>query len=288
MGSWVKFNLPIGSNGEWVANPKVARIRLRRIADGYEVQDVKRRILRFANQFGERWLLSAIEDPNGYWIHFTYNDRGALRWVEHSGGYRLAVEGTESQIRRVLLVQAANPSKWCDTNTTSPAGWRPVRLTAAVCRSGIVMIPTAEWRNGEDRRETWYEYQYDERGRCRSAFSPEGLYHYRFEYDDANRSTRVTNSLGDVSIVVSNQRQQPVLQRDARGGETRTEWDEQSNKLSERDPEGRGFTREYDADGNSIRRARSAWPGYSNSVQQLGLAGTFDGCQRPGLGPSIR
>jgi RHS repeat-associated protein len=249
-GRWVKFDLSPSDTKEWIAHPDVAKIRLRRSSAEFEVRDESRRTLRFARRLGKRWLLTSIQDANGYSIRFTYDDAGALRQVEHSGGYRLGVEGTPTQIRRVTLL----------TNDSAPVELvryeydQAGRLTKVIDGSGLPFLyrydDEARVTRWEDRNGTWYEYQYDARGRCRKAFGPEGMYSYQFEYDERSRTNIVTNSLGAATTFVYNELQQTVMRRDALGNTTYTAWDRQSNKLQERDEEGRDFHQEYDSDGN--------------------------------------
>jgi RHS repeat-associated protein len=249
-GEWVKFDLPRAGSESWIKSPDVAQTSIRHVGGTFEVRDPNRSILRFKTRIGNRWLLKEIEDPNGYWIHFTYTENGALRLVESSGGYRLAVEGTAGQFRRVvLLVDKAGPIELMRYSYDERG-----RLTEVIDGSGLPFRYTYDDANRlirwQDRKGTWNQYQYDARGRCVRAFGPDRMYDYRFEYDEHARTNTVTDSLGNVKTYSYNECKQPVIQTDARGGVMRTVWDRQSNKLEERDPEGRGMIQQFDADGN--------------------------------------
>jgi RHS repeat-associated protein len=243
-GRRIAFEVPAEEPGDWMANPYVNRLRMRRIAEGFEVLDDQRRTLRFASSFGGRWLLSAIEDPNGSTILFSYDTTGALREVTHSGGYRLQVEGTSAQIRRVTLAGEELIRYEYDA-----AGM----LAAVIDGSGLPFRyfydqhgRAVRW---EDRKGVWYQYRLDDRGRCIEAQGPDCIYHYRLLYDEASRTTVVIDSHDRLAVYIHNAQGRVVERRDARGGVTVTEWDERGNRLKETDPEGRTTVREYDGNG---------------------------------------
>jgi RHS repeat-associated protein len=248
-GRSIEFDAPLDAAGEWIANPLVNQLRLRRVAEGFEVRDEQRRTLRFAERAGARWLLSAIEDANGNAILFTYDKTGALREVVHTGGYRLKVEGTASQIERVSLLADEGEIELIRYEYDEGG-----RLAAVIDGSGLPFRyfydDAGRVTRWEDRNGVWYQYRYDARGRCIEALGPERMYHYRFTYDEAARVNTAIDSLGGVTTFVYNERLQVIEQRDPEGGVTRSEWDERSNKLRETDPAGRGWTHEYDDDGN--------------------------------------
>ena len=234
----------------WQRHALVDRIRLRRSTIGYEVRDDRGRTLKFAERLGARWLLTSIEDRNGYAIRFGYDPNGALRDVRHSGGYRLEVEGTAAQLRRVFLLEGAARRTELIRYEYDAGG----RLAAVIDGSGLPFRyeydDAARVTRWQDRAVTWYEYRYDAGGRCVHAYGPDGLYDWRFDYDEARRTNVATDSLGNRTTIVYNQRLQLIRQIDARGGVTLKDWDERSNLLSRTDPEGRAETFEYDGNGN--------------------------------------
>jgi YD repeat-containing protein len=174
-GRSIEFTLP-ESGSEWVRHPHVNAVRLRRATGVYEVRDAERRILRFAAARGERWQLTAIEDANGNGIRFSYDDNGALRRVEHSGGYRLEVQGTATQIRRIALGNGEGEIEIVRYEYDE-AG----RLAAVIDGSGLPFQYSyddqARVIHWENRNGSWYDYVYDARGRCVHAVGPERLYH---------------------------------------------------------------------------------------------------------------
>ncbi len=247
-GRSLGFELLDAEPAAWLKTPLVDKVRLRRAPVGYEVRDQQRRTLRFSERLGVRWLLTSIEDPNGYSIRFTYDRNGALREVNHSGGYRLHIEGTASQIRRVVLDGGTELIRY----EYDSGG----RLSAVIDGSELPFRyeydEAARITRWQDRSVTYYEYRYDEAGRCIEAVGPDGMYHYRFSYNEAQRSVQAADSLGGITTLIHNQRLQVVQKIDARDNVTATEWDERSNKLSETDPMGRTTAYSYDAEGNLV------------------------------------
>ena len=247
-GRRIEFTLPPEGDAGWVRNPLVDQVRLRRAMAGFEVRIPERRILRFAARFSRRWQLSAIEEANRRSIRFTYDETGALRRVEHSGGYRLGVQGSASQVQRVALAGAHGEIELVRYEYDESG-----RLAAVIDGSGVPFRylydeqgRVVRW---EDRLGAWYDYVYDARGRCIQGIGPDRMYHYQFGYDEAARTNTATDSTGGVTAFVYNERMQVVERRDAAGGVARTDWDERSNKLREVDAAGRTVERGYDPDG---------------------------------------
>ncbi|MFN7916986.1 MAG: RHS repeat-associated core domain-containing protein [Vicinamibacterales bacterium] len=249
-GQWVVFERADAESTDWCVHADVPKVRLRRRASGFEVVDAERKTLRFEERVADRWLLSAIEDPNGYRIAFSYDPSGVLRTVEHNGGYFLIVDSTPTQLRRVALRTQDGSSVELVRYEYDEFG----RLCGVIDGSGLPFRyrydADARMTRWEDRRGTWFEYEYDERGRAVRSPGPDGMYDYRFAYDDASRTNTVVDSTGAVSTYRYNERNQVFEKRDARGFVTRTAWDDHSRKLSEIDDAGRGFLWGYDAAGN--------------------------------------
>ncbi len=95
-----ELNSSADSNG-WLRNPEAGRLRLRPTLTGFEVRTGAGHTQRFDRAVGQTWLITAIEDRNGNTIHFPHDDQGALRTVDHSGGYRLRISGAPSQITAI-------------------------------------------------------------------------------------------------------------------------------------------------------------------------------------------
>src|SRR5262249_60814302 len=83
-------------------------------------------------------------------------------------------------------------------------------------------------------------------------------YNYRFEYVDVLNERRITDSLGNVSIVTLDDRGLPICEIDALGGRTSYEYDEAGRTTLIIDPAGR---RTQDADDDSGKLLQIARPG---------------------------
>ncbi|KWE69552.1 type IV secretion protein Rhs [Burkholderia ubonensis] len=84
------------------------------------------------------------------------------------------------------------------------------------------------------------------------AWGDSGLLDYRFVYDAAHRETRITDPLGHVTILQSDERGMPVARIDPLGGVTSYRYDTQGRTSAEADPVGRTTTWAYDAYGNLL------------------------------------
>ncbi|HEY6330929.1 MAG TPA: RHS repeat-associated core domain-containing protein [Blastocatellia bacterium] len=252
-GRGIPFAIDYGFDGEgWVRNATVDRVRLRALERGFEVRNEAGDRLLFTLNKGAEWLLARIEDKNGNSMTFRYGDDGALRAVVHSGGYRLSVDGTAGHITAISLEQP-------DGSLSLLVGYeydRAGRLVGINNGTGHMLRyeydHAARMTRWSDRLMTWYEYRYDGLGRCVEATGPDGIYHYNFIYDPANRTSTAIDSYGAVTLFRYNEQRRVTEQTNAIGGKTLTEWDERGNKLSRTDPEGRRTAYEYDSDGNLL------------------------------------
>lgn len=268
-GRRIPFELPEAD--ERVRHPLVNKLRLWKTDEGFAVLDEARRTLRFETRAGERLLLSAVEDANGYRISFTHDARGALTEVLHSGGYRLRVEATPEVINRIALVVDDGSEHELVRYAYDAAG----RLTAVYNASGLPMRYEYDGEGRlvrwEDRRGTWFAYEYDSEGRVARTRGVEGLYSGSFDYDEFNLRTAYTNSLGHTTTYTYNDYYQVIRIADARGAVTLREYDERDNLLGETDPNGNTTRYEYDLDGNLIRHTDALGNAISTSYKERSL-----------------
>ncbi|WP_084908732.1 RHS repeat-associated core domain-containing protein [Burkholderia ubonensis] len=88
--------------------------------------------------------------------------------------------------------------------------------------------------------------------RVEHAWGDNGIADYRFVYDVANRETRMTDSLGYMTILQANQRGMPVAKIDPLGGVWSYRYDTLGRASAKTDPAGRTTFWEYDAYGNLL------------------------------------
>jgi len=250
-GRRIRFELGDSDPLGWIRSPKANKLRLRQTPRGFQVRDAQNRLLSFAEQRGEQWLLTGIDDLNGRAIRFHY-DRGALSTVEHSGGYRLHVSATQNRMTSIALEQPDQSLATLVRYEYDSQG----RLRGVDNGSGRMMQyeydDAARMIRWQDREGTWYQYRYDANGRCVESVGPDGLYHYYYSYDTASRTTVAVDSYGAATSFRYNERNQVIARNVPMGGAFLTEWDERGNKLSVTDPEGRKVAYQYDPDGNLV------------------------------------
>lgn len=100
----------------------------------------------------------------------------------------------------------------------------------------------------------YYSYQHGDDGvwRVDHAWGDNGLADYRFVYDRSRMETRVTNSLGQTTIMQMNERGMPVAEIDPLGGVTSYQYDTQGRANAQTDPAGQTIRWDYDWYGNFV------------------------------------
>ncbi len=245
----LNFQLSEADAEGWVRSSKSKKLRLRQTPNGFQVFNRENHLVSFTEARENAWLLGTIQDLNGNFIRFHY-EQGTLQGVEHSGGYRLHVTATATHIAAIALEQFDGTLQTIVRYEYDGGG----RLGGVDNGSGKLLryeydqdARMVSWR---DRECTWYRYRYDAEGRCVESGGAGGRYHYYYTYDPANRTTVAMDSYGGTESFHYNQRNQVIVQHDAVGGVTHTSWDERGNKVSVIDSEGRGVAYVYDAEGD--------------------------------------
>lgn len=110
-----------------------------------------------------------------------------------------------------------------------------------------------------DRNGLSFHYAYESAGedwRVVHAWGDGGLYDYRFEYLDALHERRITDSLGQVSLVTLDERGLPISEIDPLGGRTIYAYDEAGRTTAVTDPDGHRTGYDYDEHGNLLKLTR--------------------------------
>lgn len=268
---------------------------LDRVEDGYTITDPDTRTVRhFTDHGDELALLAQIDDRNGRWITFEYDESGAPTAIVHHGGYHLKLTTSEGRVTALALAGAATDGSdqeilrygYTDghlTEVTNSSG-RPLRFGCD--EHGRI----TSWTDTNNSR---FDYVYDDQDRCTYQSGTNGHLETTFTWDDVDpatglRVTTLTDGLGHTSRHLINERSQVVAEIDALGAVTRFEHDRHNRLLSRTDPLGHVSRTTYDEQGRVTvverpdgRRARAEYDEDGFPIRIVGTDGnvtrqTFD------------
>lgn len=249
-GARLKYPVPI-PGGPAVLPETGSQLPLSCSADGqYAIAQPKLgRSLHFAPG-SARQQLAAITDRNGNRIDFGYDAGGIPNDIRHSGGYHVGIDSNDGVVTRLWL---HNPGG--DPITIVRFGYNEQRqLTEVFNSSNLPMLfeydhagRITQWT---DRNGQWYRYGYDADGRVVSSEGSGGALTGTWSYDEVDRITRFTNSLGHTTTYGFNERWQLATETDPLGNTTTRGWDSYNQLLTRTDPLGRTSRYSYDDAGN--------------------------------------
>lgn len=220
--------------------------------------------------------LQHVQDRNGNRITIVYGDGGDIPTsVVHSGGYHIAIdhEPSRSRITGLRLLDPTRPDGAGTTLLT--LGYDEMgHLAEEVNSTGLPMRYTygADGRitSWTDRNNTTYWYTYDEQGRVIATGGTGNALASALSYDEATRTTRVTDSLGHTRIYEHNEALRLIRETDPFGHATEQEWDESHQLVAVTDPLGRRTRYTYDDQGRTECVER---PDGAQSSAEYGEAG---------------
>ncbi|MET4618021.1 RHS repeat-associated protein [Stenotrophomonas sp. 2619] len=108
-----------------------------------------------------------------------------------------------------------------------------------------------------DRVGLSFYYAFDAQWRVVHSWGDGGLYDYHFDYDALLHETRITDSLGHVSLVKFDENRLPLCEIDPLDGVTIFEYDDFGRTVAVTDPEGLRTGFEYDERGNLVVLVRA-------------------------------
>ncbi|MFH9198799.1 putative T7SS-secreted protein [Streptomyces anulatus] len=254
---------------------------LDRVANGYTITDPQTgQVLHFADQNSDLALLAQIDDRNGRWITFEYDEAGAPTAIVHHGGYHLKLTTAEGRVIALHLTGAAPDGS---DQEILRYGYTDGHLTAVTNSSDRPLRFDCDdlgritaWTDTNSSR---YEYVYDDLDRCVYQSGTDGHLEAHFTWDGVDPEsgllmTSTTDGLGHTKQYVVDERAQVVAEIDAKGAVTRFEYDRYNRQLSATDamgnvsrsayddqgrltrvvrPDGREVTAEYNALGRAVR-----------------------------------
>ncbi|WP_159030625.1 MULTISPECIES: HYD1 signature containing ADP-ribosyltransferase family protein [Streptomyces] len=220
--------------------------------------------------------LQHIQDRNGNRITVLYAEGDIPSAVVHSGGYRIEIDrhNVLSRITGLRLLDPAAPGRPGTTLLTFGYDEQG-HLTEEINSSGLPMRYTydAEGRitSWTDRNNTTYWYTYDEHGRVIATGGTGNALASTLAYDDATRTTRVSDSVGHTRVYEHNEALRLIRETDPLGNVTRQEWDEELRLVAVTDPLGQTTRYTYDEHGRITRVTRPDGARFCCEYNALGL-----------------
>lgn len=252
---------------------------LDRVDGGYTITDPEAGCVRHFvdHPAGELALLAQIDDRNGCWISFEYDDLGTPTSIVHHGGYRLKLTTHDGRVTALHLAGAAPDGS---DQEILRYGYTEGHLTEVTNSSGTPLRfdydelgRITAWTDTNGSR---YEYSYDEHDRCVYQTGANGHLEAHFAWDDIDpatglRMTSTTDGLGNTTRYVINARSQVVAEINALGVVTRYEYDRYHRLLSVTDPLGHTTRSSYDEQGRLTSVSRPDGRELTAEYNTLGL-----------------
>ncbi|MHC6628558.1 putative T7SS-secreted protein [Streptomyces globosus] len=228
---------------------------------GYTVTDPGTGRVR---HFTDDGLLTQLDDRNGAWISYTYDEAGAPAAVSHSGGYEVRLTTADGRITGLALADGTQILRY---------GYTGGHLTEVVNSSGRPLRfgyddlgRITSWTDTNDRH---FDYVYDDEHRCIAQSGTNGHLNVRFAYEPG--LTTLTDSLGNRTRFLVNERAQITAEIDPTGATTRFEHDGRNRLLAHTDPLGRTTRLAYDEAGRLTTVTRPDGRRSRAEYNELGL-----------------
>ncbi|MET7489565.1 putative T7SS-secreted protein [Streptomyces sp. NPDC005538] len=251
---------------------------LDREADGYTVTDPQtRQVWHFADRDENLAELVQIDDGNGHWISFEYDETGTPSGIAHSAGHRLRIDSADGLIQSVCLV--GGNADGSDLPLIR-YGYTRGNLTEVVNSSGLPLgfaydeaLRVTSWT---DTNGHAYSYAYDEANRCIAQGGSAGHMSLRLSYGERDpetglRTTTATNGDGAVRQYFVDELDHIVAIVDPSGNTRRFTRDRFNRLLSETDAVGRTTSFRYDEAGNPTEITRPDGRSTTLSYDDRGL-----------------
>lgn len=251
---------------------------LDRDQDTYTVTDPDTGLVRhFTEQGAGLALLTQLDDRNGRWVTFEYDQAGAPSSIVHHGGYHLRLTTSEGRVTALHLAGAAPDGT---DKEILRYGYTNGHLTEVTNSSGR---PLCFGYDEQGRITSWtdtngshFDYVYDDRHRCVYQAGSNGHLESHFTWDDTDadtglRQTSVTDGPGHTTRFLINGRMQVVGEIDPLGGVLRSEYDRYNRLLSRTDPLGHVTCFTYDDAGRLTEAVRPDGRRLSAEYNELGM-----------------
>ncbi|WP_330304943.1 MULTISPECIES: DUF6531 domain-containing protein [unclassified Streptomyces] len=224
--------------------------------------------------------LQFIEDRNGQRITIHYADDGTPVEAHHSGGYRIAID-RHPELPRISALRLLDPGRAEADGTTlvsysyDEAGHLAELVNSSALPMRFSYDEAGRITSWTDRNDTAYTYTYDERGRVVRTEGSVGFLSGTLAYDDATRTTTVTDSLGHSTFYEHNESFRLICTTDPLGHTTHQEWDSEQRLIASSDELGNVTTFRYDEHGRRTAVGHADGRDITTQYNQLGLAETL-------------
>ncbi|MFD3437530.1 putative T7SS-secreted protein [Streptomyces sp. NPDC058685] len=245
---------------------------------GYTITDPDSgRVRHFTTRNPELALLAQVDDRNGRWITFEYDEDGAPTSIVHHSGYHLKLTTDDGRITALHLAGAAADGS---DQEILRYGYTDGHLTEVINSSGLPLRFGCDEHgritSWTDRNGSHFDYVYDEHDRCVAQSGTNGHLATTFRWDEVDRDTglrvnSVTDALGHTERYLIDERVQVVGEIDATGARTLFERDDHNRLLSVTDPLGRTSRSVYDESGRPITVVRPDGRELHAKYNELGL-----------------
>ncbi|WP_455569150.1 RHS repeat-associated core domain-containing protein [Streptomyces iakyrus] len=262
---------------------------LNRLEDGgYRVEDPATGVERwFGAPIGGVASVVRIADRHGNAVDFDYTPDGAPAALRHTGGYHVRITTEDHRVTALHLAGAADDGSDVEIMRY---GYTDGSLTEIINSSGLPLRLSYDERlrltSWTDTNGSTYRYTYDERDRCVAQSGEAGHMAASLEYDGTDaawpgrRITSLTDSDGEVTRFVVNERYLIEAEIDACGGVTRSEYDQDQRLVAVTDALGHAtrFTRDQVGRVVAVTRADGRTTHYSHTdTGQLATVVVSDG-----------
>ncbi len=234
--------------------------RLERVADALVVRLKSGLAFHFTlpAQPAAELPIARITDSVGRYLRFRRED-GRVIEIVSSTGAAVRVEGRPGRIDALHLVHPDEPAPRLLARYEYDRSGHLIRVRDPLNSPYTFVYDDGRLVQHTDRRGLSFYYEYDGSGpeaRVVHAWGDGGLYDYRFRHEGAGSLTRVTDSLGNTSVIELDGRGIPVKEIDPLGGITLYEYDDVGRTTAVVDPEGNRTEYHYDDHGNLVKLVR--------------------------------
>lgn len=206
----------------------------------------------------QQFPIGRIADRCGNALDFQYHGGRPIA-IQESAGRRLALTIEQERLVAVTLFDPARKAEHVFVRYEYDQAGDLVAAVDALGAPYHFAYDRHRLVRHTDRRGLSFYYEYAPSGddwRVIHAWGDGGLYDYRFEYLDALNERRITDSLGQVTLIKLNEAGLPISEIDPLGGMTIFEYDEAGRTTAVVDPAGLRTQYLYDERGNLLKLTR--------------------------------